>query len=112
MGDRQMSTPAPAPAPGGFGVNHGALDKAHGTLTNMAQDCPSAGAVADDATGAAQTALKGWDSAGALKDSLDEWHQQVQQLTGRLNANAAAMQSTSFNYRNTNLSIAQSLQVQ
>jgi hypothetical protein len=108
MGDQQMSTPGP----GGFAVNHDALDKAHGTLVNLAHDCPTAGAVANDATGTAVTALKGWTSAGALKDSLDEWHQQVQQLTGRLNANAAAMQGTSFNYRNTNLSIAQSLQVQ
>ncbi|MFH9347537.1 hypothetical protein [Kitasatospora sp. NPDC017646] len=102
-----MSTPAP----GGFGVNHGALDKAHATLANLAHDCPGAGQVADDATGTAVAALKGWDSAGALKDSLDEWHQQVQALTGRLNANAAAMQGTSANYRTTNQSIAQSLQV-
>ncbi|MFI9365115.1 hypothetical protein ACIG5E_29300 [Kitasatospora sp. NPDC053057] len=102
-----MSTPA-----GGFGINHGALDKAHGTLTNLAHDCPGAGGVADDATGTAVGALKGWDSAGALKDSLDEWHKQVQALTGRLNANAAAMQSTGANYRATNQSIAQSFQVQ
>jgi hypothetical protein len=104
-----MSTPA---GPGGFGVSHEALDKAHGTLTNMAHDCPGAGAVADEATGAAVGALKGWDSAGALKGSLDEWHQQVQQLTGRLNTNAAAMQTTSFNYRTTDQSVVQSLQVQ
>ncbi|MFD5465973.1 hypothetical protein ACFWIQ_24530 [Kitasatospora sp. NPDC127059] len=103
-----MSTPAP----GGFGVNHAALDKAHATLTNLAHDCPGAGAVADDATGTAVTGLKGWDSAGALKDSLDEWHQQVKALTGRLNANAAAMQGTGANYLSANQAVAQSLQVQ
>ncbi|MER7845715.1 hypothetical protein ABTZ03_17415 [Kitasatospora sp. NPDC096077] len=102
-----MSTPAP----GGFGVNHDALDKAHTTLTNLAHDCPGAGGVANDATGTAVGALKGWDSSGALKESLDEWHQQVQALTGRLNANAAAMQGTGANYRSTNLSVVQSLQV-
>ncbi|MCG6498820.1 hypothetical protein [Kitasatospora sp. A2-31] len=103
-----MSTPA---ANDQFSVNTQAMSGAQSALNGMALDSKTIGATADESTGAAAAAHKGWDTAGALRAALTEWHEQVDQLTARLHQNSAAMQQTTLNYHTTNQSIADSLKV-
>ncbi|WP_406194602.1 hypothetical protein OH807_05535 [Kitasatospora sp. NBC_01560] len=105
-----MSTPTPA---GGeaFTVNGPAMNSAQTALNGMALDSKNIGALADESTNAAAAAHQGWDTAGALRAALTEWHEQVDQLTARLHQNSAAMQQTTLNYHTTNQSIADSLKV-
>ncbi|MER6395510.1 MULTISPECIES: hypothetical protein [unclassified Kitasatospora] len=80
-------------------------------LNGMALDCPTIGALADESTNAAAAAHQGWDTAGALRAALAEWHEQVEQLTARLHRNSSAMEQTTLNYHTTNQSIADLLKV-
>lgn len=98
-----MSTPAGG---GTFGVNNEAMRGAQTALNGMALDSRNIGAMADQSTEAAAKAHNGWDSAGALRAALAEWHEQVDSLTQRLNRNSAAMQQTTLNYQSTNGAIA------
>ncbi|MER6301232.1 hypothetical protein ABT247_16930 [Kitasatospora sp. NPDC001539] len=101
-----MSTPA---ADGQFSLSSQAMNGAVAALNGMALNNPTIGGVADESTNAAATAHSGWDTAGALRAALAEWHEQVGQLTARLNQNSAAMEQTTLNYHGTNLSIADAL---
>ncbi|MEV0531864.1 hypothetical protein [Kitasatospora sp. NPDC050463] len=103
-----MSTPA---GNGQFSLNGQAMNGAQSALNGMALDSRTIGALADESTNAAAAAHKGWDTAGAMRAALTEWHEQVDQLTARLHQNSAAMQQTTFNYHTTNQSIADSLKV-
>ncbi|MFJ6623455.1 hypothetical protein ACIQOW_38550 [Kitasatospora sp. NPDC091335] len=101
-----MSTPA---ANGQFSLSSQAMNGAVAALNGMALNNPTVGAVADESTNAAATAHSGWDTAGALRAALAEWHKQVAELTARLNQNSAAMEQTNLNYHSTNFSIADAM---
>ncbi|MFD0258949.1 hypothetical protein ACFVH7_11840 [Kitasatospora indigofera] len=103
-----MSTPAGG---GQFSVHTQAMGGAQSALNGMALDSKNIGALADESTNSAAAAHKGWETAGALRAALTEWHEQVDQLTARLHQNSAAMQQTTLNYHNTNQSIADSMKV-
>lgn len=103
-----MSTPAGS---GQFSVNSQAMKGSQSALNGMALDCPTIGALADESTNAAAAAHQGWDTAGALRAALAEWHEQVEQLTARLHRNSSAMEQTTLNYHTTNQSIADLLKV-
>ncbi|MFG3053933.1 hypothetical protein ACGFZP_23670 [Kitasatospora sp. NPDC048239] len=80
------------------GVAPTALDKAATALDGIANDSTAAGKTADESTAAAAGKLSGWESAGALRGALQEWHEQVAQLNGRLNQEAGMMRQTHLNY--------------
>ncbi|MFD0277745.1 hypothetical protein ACFVHB_28060 [Kitasatospora sp. NPDC127111] len=103
-----MSTPTGAGG-GEFSVNSQAMHGAQTALNGMALDSKNIGALADESTNAAAAAHQGWQTAGALRAALTEWHEQVDQLTARLHQNSAAMEQTTLNYHTTNQSIADSL---
>lgn len=108
MGEPDVSTPA---ANGQFSLNGQVMNGAVAALNGMALNNPTVGGVADESTNAAATAHSGWDTAGALRAALAEWHEQVGQLTGRLHQNSAAMEQTTLNYHSTNISIADTLKL-
>ncbi|MEV6972698.1 hypothetical protein [Kitasatospora sp. NPDC093806] len=89
-------------------VSTGALDKAATALDGIANDSTAAGKVADESIEAAAAKLSGWDTAAALRGALKEWHEQVSQLNGRLNAEAGMMRQTHTNYLNVEHGIASS----
>ncbi|MBP0450157.1 MULTISPECIES: hypothetical protein [unclassified Kitasatospora] len=100
----------PDAKPGGVPtqVSTGALDKAATSLDGIANDSTAAGKTADEGTAAAATQLSGWDTAGALRGALQEWHEQVAQLNGRLNQEAGMMRQTHTNYVSVEHGIASS----
>ncbi|MEV7184683.1 hypothetical protein [Kitasatospora sp. NPDC093102] len=101
-----MSTPA---ANGHFTVDIGALRNAETAVNGMALNSTTTGKTADEATNAAASAHQSWDTAGALRDALSEWHHQMDQLIGRLRQDSVAMEQTVSNYSSTDLSIADAM---
>ncbi|MGW8486991.1 hypothetical protein [Streptomyces sp. NPDC055886] len=76
------------PAGGGqadLKTNDSGKAAAANALTNSIQPAAgTAGVTADESSGSAVTAFKGWATATGLKDALEEWGLQVKSLQGRL----------------------------
>ncbi|CAM5494250.1 hypothetical protein [Streptomyces griseus] len=57
---------------------------ANALTTTIQPAAGTAGVTADESSGSAVTAFKGWATATGLKDALEEWALQVKSLQGRL----------------------------
>ncbi|MFE4977080.1 hypothetical protein ACFRAR_33860 [Kitasatospora sp. NPDC056651] len=75
-----MGTPV---ADGHFNVNAGALRNAEAAVNGMALSSTTTGKTAGEATNAAASAHRSWETAPALRGALAEWHHQMDQLIYR-----------------------------
>ncbi|MFE0701607.1 hypothetical protein [Streptomyces sp. NPDC058872] len=62
--------------------------------TRLQPDTQKAGIVADESTGAAQTAFTAWATSAGLKSAHEQWARQVKSLQARLDADKSALQGT------------------
>ncbi|MFF0504078.1 hypothetical protein ACFYUH_10835 [Streptomyces fimicarius] len=71
---------------------------ANALTTRIQPAAGTAGVTADESSGSAVTAFKGWATATGLKDALEEWTLQVRSLQGRLANDKSALLGAKRNF--------------
>ncbi|MEV5511089.1 hypothetical protein [Streptomyces orinoci] len=73
-------------------------------------DTKRSGSHADEATHAAASELKGWDTAVGLKSALEEWSRQVSALVHRLGTEKVGLEGTKTSLSGTDHALKVNLQ--